>query len=107
MNTSNSENSSIPDTAGLIEKEIELLSFEVKRHDLFMEEQEAYRWAHIMAFSTLGFIVPAAIASVVFALLLHTKTIPVLGQRELIFKVSVPALASAGVVGFIAERRSR
>jgi hypothetical protein len=99
MSTSNSENSSIPDTAELIEKEIELLGLDLEMHNLAEEERATYRAARVMALSALGFIAAAAIATIILALFSN--------QRELISKASVLALASTGIAFVIAGRRSR
>jgi hypothetical protein len=107
MSTKNSENSTPPNTAELIEKEIKLLSLEVQIDNVVKEAHETYRIARIIALSTLGFIVTATLAAAFFAFLSNAQTISALSQRELIFKVSVPALASAGIVGVIAGRRSQ
>jgi hypothetical protein len=99
MSTSNSENSSIPDTAELIGKEIELLSLDLEMHNLAEEERATYWVARVMALSALGFIAVAAIATIAFALFSN--------QRELISKASVLALASTGIAVVLAGRRSR
>jgi hypothetical protein len=99
MSTSNSENSSTPDTAEFIEKEIELLSLDLEMQNLVEEERATYRVARVMALSALGFIAVAAIATITFALFSN--------QRELISKASVLALASTGIAVVIAGGRSR